>query len=125
MYEQLAVLEDLHNRYIRFVEGAASMKEEMHKFKSDIEKEVSAVLARTPLTIQPRKTPTDIDSENPTCEALPPPIVPQVHSCLYSTQRDVLVILYRSGAHIIQTNGIAEFIWGSGGRTGRRTPLLL
>lgn len=77
-YEQLAVLEDLHNRYIHFVEGAAAMKEEMHKFKSDIAKEVSAVLARTPLTIQPRKTPTDIDSENPTCEALPPPIVPQV-----------------------------------------------
>jgi len=85
VYEQLAVLEDLRNRYIHFVEGAAAMKEEMHKFKSDIAKEVSAVLARTPLTFQPRKTPTDIDSENPTCEALPPPIVPQVRSYLYST----------------------------------------
>lgn len=84
MYEQLAVLEDLHNRYVHFAEGAAAMKEEMLKFKSDITKEVSAVLARTPLTIQPRKTPTDIDSENPTCEALPPPIVPQVHSYLCS-----------------------------------------
>jgi flagellar biosynthesis chaperone FliJ len=78
VYEQLAMLEDLRNRYIHFVEGAAAMKEEMHKFKSDIAKEVSAVLARTPLTIQPRKTPTDIDSENPTCESLPPPIVPQI-----------------------------------------------
>jgi hypothetical protein len=84
MYKQLAAFEDLHNRYTRFTEGAAAMKEEMLKFKSDITKEVSAVLARTPLTIQPRKTPTDIDSENPTCEALPPPIVPQVHSYLYS-----------------------------------------
>jgi hypothetical protein len=83
MYEQLDTLEDLCKRYIRFVEGASALKEDMHKFKSDIANEVSAVLARTPLTIQSRKTPTDIDSENPTCEALPPPIVPQVHSCSY------------------------------------------
>lgn len=78
VYEQLAMLEDLRNRYIRFVEGASALKEEMHKFKHDIATEVSAVLARTPLTIRPRKTPTDIDSENPTCESLPPPIVPQI-----------------------------------------------
>jgi hypothetical protein len=89
VYEQLAMLEDLRNRYIRFVEGASALKEEMHKFKHDIATEVSAVLARTPLTIRPRKTPTDIDSENPTCESLPPPIVPQVHSYSYATQREV------------------------------------
>lgn len=78
IYEQLAMLDDLHTRYARFMEGASALKEEMHNFKSDIAEEVAAVLARTPLTIQPRKTPTDIDSENPTCESLPPPIVPQV-----------------------------------------------
>jgi hypothetical protein len=78
MYEQLVMLDDLHNRYTRFVEGASALKEEMQKFKIDIAEEVAAVLARTPLTIQPRKTPTDIDSENPTCESRPPPIVPQV-----------------------------------------------
>ncbi|PNF14981.1 hypothetical protein B7P43_G01547 [Cryptotermes secundus] len=78
MYEQLATLDDLHNRYTRFGEGALALKEEMQKFKIDIADEVAAVLARTPLTIQPRKTPTDIDSENPTCESLPPPIVPQI-----------------------------------------------
>ncbi|XP_021916029.1 rab5 GDP/GTP exchange factor isoform X2 [Zootermopsis nevadensis] len=78
MYEQLAMLEDMHNRYSSFVDGASGLKEEMHKFKSDITKEVALVLARTPLTIQPKKAPTDIDSENPSCEALPAPIVPQV-----------------------------------------------
>lgn len=78
MYKQLAMMDDLHNRYTRFVEGASGLKEEMHNFKSNIAEQVAAVLARTPLTIQPRKTPTDIDSENPTCESLPPPIVPQI-----------------------------------------------
>jgi hypothetical protein len=89
MYEQLATLEDLHNRYSSFVDGASALKEEMHKFKSDIAKEVTSVLVRTPLTIQPRKTPTDIDSENPTCEALPPPIVPQVQLYSYFIPRKV------------------------------------
>lgn len=78
MYEQLAMLDDLRNRYACFMEGASALKEEIQKFKTDIAEEVASVLARTPLTIQPRKTPTDIDSENPTCESLPPPIVPQV-----------------------------------------------
>lgn len=84
MYEQLALLNDLRNRYTCFMDGASALKGEMHKFKSDIAKEVAAVLARTPLTIQPRKTPTDIDSENPSCEALPPPIAPQVQHCYAS-----------------------------------------
>jgi hypothetical protein len=74
------------------MEGASALKEEMHKFKSDIAKEVAAVLARTPLTIQPRRTPTDIDSENPTCEALPPPIVPQVQLYSYFIQKRRTVI---------------------------------
>jgi hypothetical protein len=86
MYEQLAMLEDLRKRYSSFVDGTSALKEEIHKFKSDIAKEVASVLARTPLTIQPRKTPTDIDSENPTCEALPPPIVPQVQLHSYFIQ---------------------------------------
>ncbi|PSN33591.1 hypothetical protein C0J52_23008 [Blattella germanica] len=78
MYEQLAMLDDLRNRHKNLMQSSASLKEEMHKFKSEIARRVAAVLARTPLTIQPRKTPTDIDSENPSCEALPPPIVPQI-----------------------------------------------
>ncbi|XP_069669184.1 rab5 GDP/GTP exchange factor-like isoform X2 [Periplaneta americana] len=78
MYEQLAMLEELRNRHTCLMQGTSALKDEMQKFKTDIAKRVAAVLARTPLTIQPRKTPTDIDSENPTCEALPPPIVPQI-----------------------------------------------
>jgi hypothetical protein len=88
MYEQITMLEDLRNRYSSFADGASALKEEMHKFKSDIAEEVALVLARTPLTIQPRKAPTDIDSENPTCEALPPPIVPQVQLYSYFIQRE-------------------------------------
>lgn len=78
MYEHLATLDDLRSRHRILVQNSASLKDEMLKFKSDVAKRVAAVLARTPLTIQPRKTPTDIDSENPSCEALPPPIVPQI-----------------------------------------------
>ena len=74
------MLDELRGRHRVLMQNSTSLKEEMFKFKSDITRRVAAVLARTPLTIQPRKTPTDIDSENPSCEALPPPIVPQVSS---------------------------------------------
>ncbi|KAJ9597795.1 hypothetical protein L9F63_011403, partial [Diploptera punctata] len=78
MYEHLATLDDLRNRHRLLMQNSTSLKEEMLKFKSDVAKRVATVLSRTPLTLQPRKTPTDIDSENPSCEALPPPIVPQI-----------------------------------------------
>ncbi|XP_067008743.2 rab5 GDP/GTP exchange factor [Anabrus simplex] len=78
MYEHLAVLDDLRKRHSCLMQGTTALKEEISKFKNDIALKIDAVLARTPLTIRPRKTPTDIDSEDPTLESLPPPIVPQI-----------------------------------------------
>lgn len=78
MYEHLALLDNFDKRHESLMEGVTSLDEEMQQFRKDIATKVSGVLARTPLVIQPKKIPTDIDSEDLTCEDLPPPIVPQV-----------------------------------------------
>ncbi|GLG94996.1 Rab5 GDP/GTP exchange factor [Gryllus bimaculatus] len=78
MYEHLAILDDLRKRHVCLIQGTAALKDDISKFKNDIATKVEAVLSRTPLTIRPKRTPTDLDSEDPTCESLPPPIVPQI-----------------------------------------------
>ncbi|XP_049776656.1 rab5 GDP/GTP exchange factor [Schistocerca cancellata] len=78
MYENLAMLEDLRTRHESLMKGIAELKEKIYNSKNEVTVKVEAVLARTPLKIRPRKTPTNIDSDDPTCQALPPPITPQV-----------------------------------------------
>lgn len=47
-------------------------------FQKKISLNVEDILARTQITLKTEKVPTNIDTENPTSELLPPPIIPQV-----------------------------------------------
>ena len=39
---------------------------------------VEDILARTQITLRTQRVPTDIDTDNPQSELLPPPIIPEV-----------------------------------------------
>ncbi|XP_071446051.1 rab5 GDP/GTP exchange factor isoform X1 [Hetaerina americana] len=76
--EHLAALEDLSARREKLDKTTAQLRDEILKFSEEIAEEVSAVIARTPLTIKPSRAPTQLDSEDPPVLELPSPIVPQV-----------------------------------------------
>nr|CAD7431957.1 unnamed protein product [Timema monikensis] len=78
MNDQLAMLEDLKIRHTNLIQDTSSLKGEMARFKDEVFRKVDAVLARTPLIIHPKKTLANLDLEDSSCDALPPPIVPEV-----------------------------------------------
>ena len=59
---------------------ALQLQQDMVDFKTNVSKEIVAVLERTPLTISAGRTKADLDDENKDDELLPPPILPQVVS---------------------------------------------
>lgn len=78
MNEHFTILDDLRTRHDSLVKSSEMLNEDMIKLKDDISVKVTAVLSRTPLEIKPRKSPMNIDSENPNSDELPPPIIPEV-----------------------------------------------
>nr|CAD7204081.1 unnamed protein product [Timema douglasi] len=78
MNDQLAMLEELKIRHTNLIQDTSSLKGEMARFKDEVFRKVDAVLARTPLIIHPKKTLANLDLEDSSCDALPPPIVPEV-----------------------------------------------
>ncbi|KAK3924854.1 Rab5 GDP/GTP exchange factor [Frankliniella fusca] len=78
MYEHIAALDDMHKRADSVLEGTELLQNTMKKFVIEMKLNVEDILARTQITFNSEKVPTDIDTENPLSELLPPPIAPQV-----------------------------------------------
>lgn len=78
MNEHFAVLEELRNRHENLTKGVETLRKQMLRFRDEISGSTSTILARAPLRVRPRKTPTDIDSESPNPDTLPSPIAPVV-----------------------------------------------
>lgn len=79
MYEHIAALDDMHKRADSVLEGTQLLQNTMKKFVFEMKLNVEDILARTQITLNSsEKVPTDIDTENPLSELLPPPITPQV-----------------------------------------------
>lgn len=76
--EHLEQLKHLNDRNTVVFDKTKELKEEMERFKEDIKNKVAEVLARTPLEIQPRKTPIDFDRNDSVTDMLPPPITPLI-----------------------------------------------
>lgn len=78
MHSNLASLEDLRNRQQKLMAEALQLQQDTVDFKESFKSEIDAVLARTPLTIKPRKVKVDLDAEATGADQLPPPLLPQV-----------------------------------------------
>ncbi|CAB3366842.1 Hypothetical predicted protein [Cloeon dipterum] len=76
--EQLTTLEDLEKRNGNTLSTASLLHQEILAFQDDICSKLDALVEQAPLILRPIKEPTELDSENPLTESLPPPIVPQV-----------------------------------------------
>ncbi|KAG8222221.1 hypothetical protein J437_LFUL001419 [Ladona fulva] len=76
--EHLAALEDLSTRREKLDKTTEQLKDEMLRFGEEIAEEVTSIIEKTPLIIKPSRAPTQLDSEDPSTDQLPSPIVPQV-----------------------------------------------
>lgn len=78
MYEHLVALDDMHKRADSVLEGADVLMNKMKDFSHQITIKVDDILARTQIHLCSERMPTDIDTDNPLSELLPPPIAPMV-----------------------------------------------
>lgn len=95
MYEHLAALDDMHKRADTVLEGADLLKNKMETFVHQMKINVDDILSRTEVIIRSERVPTDIDTENPSSDLLPPPISPQV-------------VAFQSGAEILHMSSTLE-----------------
>ena len=79
MQENLRVIEEIKVRQEKLNGEALQLQQDMLDFRDEFQRQIKAVLERTPLIIRPRKTKVDLDKmDNVEEELLPPPMVPQV-----------------------------------------------
>ncbi|GAB6028668.1 Rab5 GDP/GTP exchange factor [Chamberlinius hualienensis] len=78
MNQNMSTVTDLKQRHEKLVSEVIAVNEEIITFKDDVAAQIQAVLDKCPWTILPRKTPTNIDSEDTECALLPDPIQPEV-----------------------------------------------
>ena len=79
MQENLRVIEEIKVRQEKLNGEALQLQQDMLDFRDEFQRQIRAVLERTPLTIRPRKTKVDLDNmDNVEEELLPPPMMPQV-----------------------------------------------
>ena len=79
MQENLRAIEEIKVRQEKLNGEALQLQQDMLDFRDEFQRQIKAVLERTPLTIRPRKTKVDLDEmDNVEEELLPPPMTPQV-----------------------------------------------
>ena len=78
MHKNLESLAELRSRQEKLMVEAMQLQKDMVDFKKSFKNEIEAVLARTPLTIKPRKIKVDLDADAVGAEHLPPPLLPQI-----------------------------------------------
>ena len=78
MHKNLESLAELRSRQEKLMAEALQLQKDMVDFKKSFRNEIEAVLARTPLTIKPRKVKVDLDADTVGAEHLPPPLLPQI-----------------------------------------------
>lgn len=86
MYEHLAALDDMHKRVGCVLEDANVLKSKMKDLSNKLNLKVEDILASTQIILPSEKVPTDIDTDNPLSDLLPPPIIPQLVSPSVMTQ---------------------------------------
>ena len=80
MHKNLESLAELRSRQEKLMAEALQLQKDMVDFKKSFKNEIESVLARTPLTIKPRKVKVDLDADTVGTEHLPPPLLPQIVS---------------------------------------------
>ena len=79
MQDNLRVIEEIKVRQEKLNGEALQLQQDMLDFRDEFQRQIKAVLERTPLIIKPRKTKVDLDKmDNTEEELLPPPMLPQV-----------------------------------------------
>ncbi|RZF32488.1 hypothetical protein LSTR_LSTR012226, partial [Laodelphax striatellus] len=86
MKENMAIFGELRITYDSLMKEAGDLKGQLETFRDTITKQVDNVIAQTPLVLKPKKTPTEIDAEDPNIAELPPPMVPEKVPVLASKQ---------------------------------------
>ncbi|XP_039291981.1 rab5 GDP/GTP exchange factor isoform X2 [Nilaparvata lugens] len=77
MKENMVIFGELRITYDSLIKEVGDLKGQLETFKETITKQVDNVIAQTPLVLKPKKTPTEIDAEDPKIAELPPPMVPE------------------------------------------------
>lgn len=78
--EHLATLKLISDRTNTIQEGSKSLRDDIEKFKAEINETVAKVLESTPLIIKPRKISISLDKQDSINDNLPPPIEPTILS---------------------------------------------
>ncbi|XP_059483544.1 rab5 GDP/GTP exchange factor isoform X2 [Neocloeon triangulifer] len=76
--EQLSTLKELDQKNQNTLSGSKLLHEEILAFQEEICKKLDQIIDSSPLVLKSLREPTNIDSENPHAETLPPPIAPLV-----------------------------------------------
>jgi hypothetical protein len=76
--EQLASLTDLDMRNKNTMASAKALHEEILAFQEDICKKLDDIIQNSPLVVAPFREPTNLDSDDPQLDSLPPPMAPVV-----------------------------------------------